>query len=106
MATQRTLAVTDKNTTLATILSLVIPGAGQAYLGRRQKGIVILIMTALLGFLVAWSFSDAKIGQIQIGAAVFTWLWLPFLLFWAWNVYDARSLAVNGTKPVNLLLPV
>ncbi|MDD5371484.1 MAG: phosphonate ABC transporter, permease protein PhnE, partial [Anaerolineaceae bacterium] len=85
--------MTDKRTTLATILSLLVPGAGQAYLGRRQKGLVILVLTALLGFLVAWSFTEDQVGQFQLGAAAFTWLWLPFLLFWAWNVFDARTQA-------------
>jgi phosphonate transport system permease protein len=85
--------LSENRSTLATALSLVIPGTGQLYLGSRWKGAVILLMTALLAFLVAWALSDSQIGQLTLGGTIFSWLWLPFVGFWAWNILDARSQA-------------
>ena len=70
--------------------SLIIPGAGQFGLGRRWRGAIILLTTGILAFLVSWALAEQKIGQIQLGGWVTSWLWLPFLLFWAWNVWDAH----------------
>ncbi|HEY9088401.1 MAG TPA: phosphonate ABC transporter, permease protein PhnE [Anaerolineaceae bacterium] len=43
-----------------------------------------------------------KIGLVQLGGLTTSWLWIPFLLFWAWNIYDAYSLS-RGESP--LVLP-
>ncbi len=34
---------------------------------------------------------------MEIGSLTTTWLWLPFILFWLWNVLDARSLVTGKT---------
>jgi phosphonate transport system permease protein len=73
--------------------SLVLPGAGQFSLGRRGRGLIILLMTGLLAFLVNWALADQKIGLVELGGLVTSWLWLPLILFWAWNVWDARAAA-------------
>ena len=82
---------------LASWSSLVIPGLGQFFQGRRWRGIVIFILTPILGYLVNWSFVNKKIGQVEIGSLITSWLWLPFILFWLWNVLDARGPVTGKT---------
>jgi phosphonate transport system permease protein len=84
-----------KNDALFGWFSLVIPGLGQFLLKRRWRGLIIFLMTFILGYLVNWSFERQQIGQMEIGGLTTTWLWLPFLLYWIWNVLDARG-TVNG----------
>ncbi|HEY9075369.1 MAG TPA: phosphonate ABC transporter, permease protein PhnE [Anaerolineaceae bacterium] len=75
--------------------SLVIPGSGQFLLERRWRGITIFFSTPILAFLVNWALTNLKIGLVNLGSLQTSWLWLPFLLFWAWNVLDARYLSRN-----------
>ncbi len=82
---------------LASWSSLVIPGLGQFIQGRRWRGVVIFLLTPILGYLVNWSFVRQKIGQMEIGSLITTWLWLPFILFWLWNVLDARGPVTGKT---------
>lgn len=91
MAAPEGLLKSSKKTPTATILSLVVPGSGQFYLGYRWRGLVIFIITAILAFLVNWALVTEEIGQLKLGGFVTSWLWLPFVLFWAWNVIDARG---------------
>jgi phosphonate transport system permease protein len=77
-------------------LSIIIPGLGQFLNGRRWRGIVIFIMTLMLGYLVNWALTlGQKVGQIQLGDFTTSWLWLPFILFWLWNAVDAHR-SVEG----------
>ncbi len=76
----------------APALSLVIPGAGQFILGYRWRALIILVAAAISGFLVNWSLTELEIAQITLGSFITSWLWVPFLLFWMWNVYDAYRL--------------
>ncbi len=80
---------------LATVLSLIVPGLGQFVLGRRGRGLFILLLVVSLGWLVNWSLVDQEIATVQLGSMVTTWLWIPLALVWAWNVFDARALAEN-----------
>ena len=57
----------EKNEAIAALLSLVVPGAGQIYVGKIGKGLAILGATIVL----AW---------VLIG--VFVWLW---------NIWDAKD---------------
>lgn len=68
-----------KNSGIAALLSLIIPGAGQIYCGRTERGIIILIGTVLLIF----NF----LSFILIGIVV-----------WIWNIYDAYQLAEKINK--------
>jgi phosphonate ABC transporter permease subunit PhnE len=77
--------------------SLLLPGLGQFILNKRWRGILILLTTVVLASLVSWSSAAQKIGNMTIGGLVITWLWLPLILFWIWNVLDARLLAANKT---------
>lgn len=82
-----------QNTELAALLSLVIPGLGQMYAGRGQRGRWILITTIVLLGLTWW---------------LDLWMLAPlFIPFWAWNVWEARAIA-QGERPstVKLLITI
>ncbi len=91
MAAPNEIIISENKSLLPTIASLVVPGSGQVLLGRRWKGLVILLTTALLAFLVNWTLVNLNIGQVSLGSIVTSWLWIPLLLFWFWNVLDARN---------------
>jgi len=79
------------------ILSLLIPGSAQFLLKRRWRGLLIFLFAPVLAFLVNWAFTKFKIGLLDFGSAGTTsWLWIPVILFWLWNVWDARRLALNN----------
>ena len=77
---------------LATILSIFIPGSGQFYLKKRWRGVIIFLVTAILAFVINWGLVNFKIGLVTLGAVSTSWLWLPLILFWAWNILDAHNL--------------
>lgn len=58
-----------KRHTVPAILSLFIPGLGQAVKGQLVKAILIWIGGGLMFFFLFWTF-------------------VPYV-FWAWNIYDA-----------------
>lgn len=64
-----------KNEGLAAILSFFWPGLGQIYDGQIGRGIGILVGGIVL-IVVAWIL-----------------LWIPYIIYWAWNIYDAYNLA-------------
>lgn len=77
-------ALPRPNPTLATLLSLIVPGAGQLYAGRRERGGLILLTAAVLLGLLAW---------------LDLWLLAPLgLPFWLWQAWEARLLA-QGRRP-------
>ena len=86
---------------IATIGSLLIPGAGQFYFNRRWRSLLIFIFTLLLGGLTLWTQSEIGYGLVTVGGIKATWLWLPFGLFWAWNAWDAYHLSIG--RPVSSL---
>jgi len=96
------------NTPLASILSLIVPGAGQFYLGKRGRGVLILLAALMQGYLIPWALDNFKIAQVTIGGVQTSWLWLLFALFWGWNVYDAYRYAQGkpGADWLGLLVPV
>jgi phosphonate transport system permease protein len=83
------------------LASLFIPGLGQFLLKKRSNGLLIFFTAFILTFLVYWSFAHQKIGKITLGGLSTSWLWLPLVLFWVWNVLDARNLAEG--KRANLV---
>ncbi|HEX7434240.1 MAG TPA: phosphonate ABC transporter, permease protein PhnE [Anaerolineaceae bacterium] len=100
-ATPHSKTFADKTST-ATVISLVFPGTGQFVLHKRWRGLLIFLCTLLLGGLVYWAQTDLDFGLVTMGSAAITWLWFPFLLFWAWNVVDAYRLSKG--HPFNGLL--
>jgi phosphonate transport system permease protein len=99
-----TLPARSSRASLAAAFSLIIPGAGQLYLKRRWRGLLIFTAVPVLAFLISWSLTNFQIGQLTLGSQVTSWLWLVFVLFWIWNVLDAYRLA-NG-RPSGVLLGV
>jgi TM2 domain-containing membrane protein YozV len=89
------VTVGTKNSGLAAVLSLIIPGLGQMYAGRIARGLVFFFLGIPLTVIVA---------------VLFFWLIFPIflpLVFWIWNVFDAyrlcneynRRLLQTGTPP-------
>jgi phosphonate ABC transporter permease subunit PhnE len=98
LKTKLFMAKTEKNTLpsiLVVIASLILPGTGQFISKKRSRAVLILITTVLLTYLVNWSFVHQNIGRIHLGNLVTTWLWLPLILFWVWNVVDAWTLSAQ-----------
>ena len=101
MATTAKTLPRPLNPALFIVSSLIIPGLGQFLLKKRSRGLLIFFIAAVCTFLVDWSLVHEKIAEINLGGLATSWLWLPLLLFWLWNVMDARALAVN--KPFSML---
>lgn len=110
-STARKLNVSRSSSLLPTILSIFIPGSGQFYLKNRWRGLIIFLAAVILAFVINWGLVNYKTSQVTIGSWVTSWLWLPFILFWAWNILDAYNLgshknssAVLGALFVVLIL--
>lgn len=88
--------------TFASLCSLFVPGLGQFLLRKRGRGELILLTAAVLAYLIQWSFAHLNIGKVVLGGWTTSWLWLPLLLFWIWNILDARALAAFG-KPLSIM---
>ncbi len=73
---------------VAGALSLVLPGAGQLYVRKQVRGLAVLLGVVLGTLTVLWY-------------RVPGWYAVP-LFVWAWNVWDAVSLA-NGRRRSSLL---
>jgi phosphonate transport system permease protein len=89
MATEILTSPTNSN--LSALFSLILPGLGQFLQKRRERGLVIFLTAAILIFLVGWSLATQNIGKVQVAGFITSWLWSPLILFWAWNIVDARS---------------
>lgn len=99
MATSKNILTPSTNPALGMSASLIIPGLGQFILNKRWRGLLILLSTVVLAYLVYWS-SGQKVGNVTIGGILLSWLWLPLIMFWIWNVLDARLLAANKTLTI------
>lgn len=78
-----------KNPNVAPVLSLIVPGAGQWYVGARSAGVAILATTGMLAFLIWFCLENFRVGLVELGTLRTSWLWLFFAAFWIWNVRDA-----------------
>ena len=85
------------NSTPSVWFSLIIPGLGQFLQKRRERGLLIFLITLTLALLIQWSLTNQGVGKVNIGTITASWLWVPLILFWIWNVLDARAFAANGT---------
>jgi phosphonate transport system permease protein len=88
------------NSFLISLFSLIIPGLGQFLQKKRWRGITIFISTVLLTFLVTWALSLYGIAKISLGNSDSSWLYVPLVLFWIWNVIDSVSLRKSKTASV------
>jgi phosphonate ABC transporter permease subunit PhnE len=101
MATSEKALTPPTNSGLMVFASAILPGLGQFLLGKRGRGLFIFLTTAVLAFLVYWSQNNDGIGTVNIAGHATSWLWLPLILFWVWNVFDARASVVN--KPISIM---
>ena len=92
MANSAKIPPTPKNPFLAVSSSLILPGLGQFILRKRSRGLLIFLTTFVLAFLINWAAVHQNIGIVKIGSLQASWLWLPLVLFWVWNILDAASL--------------
>jgi len=67
--------------TTAIILSIIISGVGQMYLGRVKRGVVILVVAITMSFPLSYYF-----GWIGI---------IPSFAFWIWQAYDASKIGLE-----------
>ncbi len=81
-------AVPHRSPALVALLSLILPGAGQFYLGERNRGLSFLGAAIVVAGLLAWLAMPA--------------LYLGLLPFWLWNAWDAYQRA-QGQRPSFLL---
>ncbi|MGA7194520.1 MAG: phosphonate ABC transporter, permease protein PhnE [Anaerolineales bacterium] len=89
------------NSALFVFSSLIVPGLGQFLLKKRQRGLVIFFAAVISVYLVNWSLVHQNIGEINLGGLTTSWLWLPLILFWIWNLLDVRAL--SEAKTFNIL---
>jgi phosphonate transport system permease protein len=76
--------------------SILVPGSSQIAYKKTWRGITILIFTAVLSFMVNWSYTRFEIGKIQLNATTaFSWLVIPLVLFYLWNILDSFLLYRN-----------
>lgn len=71
----------DKSPGLAAILSFLIIGLGQIYLGLTKKGIILFIAAVVSGFLMLFIIG-----------------WITWLIVWGYAIYDAYN---SGEKMKN-----
>ncbi len=102
------LTTTTKNKLLSALLSLILPGAGQLYLGARSIALAIFAMTATLAFLIWFTLDNFRVGAIEINGVETSWLWSLFLAFWLWNVWDAyqRARGASTTRFFSFGIPI
>lgn len=90
------LPAATKNPIVAALASLIIPGAGQLYVGARTAALSIFTTTVVLAFLVWFTLNNFRVGSVQLGGFETSWLWIVFAAFWLWNVWDAFKRAQGG----------
>jgi phosphonate transport system permease protein len=90
---------TTKNPLIATVLALIVPGAGHLYLGARTVALAIFAMTCVMAFLIWFCLDNFRVGLVEFGGITTSWLWLLFLAFWIWNVLDANRRARGKGTP-------
>jgi phosphonate transport system permease protein len=95
MATSEKVLARPPSSGWVILLSAVVPGLGQFVAGKRGRGLLVFATAAVLALLIYWSQQARGAGGLKVGGSTISWLWLPFILFWVWNVLDARALAAG-----------
>ena len=84
-----------RNPVVAAVLSLLVPGLGQIYGGRSERGIAILVAGIVIGFLaLIWQTLYVTSGSPD----QFLWPYRVSLgvyaaVFWVWQVVDGYEQA-------------
>src|SRR5512139_2298256 len=82
--------------------SVVVPGLGQFLAGRRGRGELIFLTTVVVGLLVNWALARQGVGKVSVGGLTTTWLWLPLILFWLWNIADSLAVTAGRSAGIGL----
>lgn len=85
---------------LALVLGIIgLMGIGHIYVGRIGRGIVLLVVGIILGFLTWGSFvlGFLTFGLGFIGAIIFG---IILLILWIWQIFNAYGLAKQFNKAV------
>lgn len=94
-----TMPVDQKEPIIAVILSIILPGVGQIYVGRVLRGVLILLflpLFALLSFLPAFMISDET--------SFYSFLWwnivaaIIIIIVYVWQIVDAYKLAEDRNR--------
>ena len=75
-------ATEKKSINTATIASIIFPGLGQFYNGQTNKGILFVIIGAIL-----W-YGIVATHRFLYGVSI-----VVYVVIWAYNIYDARNTA-------------
>jgi len=86
---------------LLSLSSLIIPGLGQILQKKYQRGIAILVTFLFMIFIISWSLSNYAIAEITVRNIHSSWLYIPLILFWIWNILDA--VAISKSTSVSFL---
>ena len=70
-----------KKAWLATVLTLFVPGLGQAYAGRYDRGLVILAGAVFYSFFILQTFTLMEAHFLAEGETLLTWAKENFLRF-------------------------
>jgi len=91
----------EKEAILAVILSVLIPGLGQMYCGRVGRGIGILVLLGLLGFVsIIPLFVIMDPWEVDITGffALSVVMSIVVFIVYLWQIYDAYRCADNYNK--------
>jgi len=84
---------TKRDAPVAAVLSILVPGLGQIYAGKQERGATILVAGIIVGTLaLIWQTLFISAGSrtffpYRIALTIYT------LIFWAWQVFDAYKAA-------------
>ena len=93
----------NKKPALAALFSALVPGLGQVYSGKAERGALILIATIIVGNLNAiWlslyaetDFEKAAFWAVELPRILHDVFAVYGLIFLAWQIWDAYQLAKN-----------
>jgi TM2 domain-containing membrane protein YozV len=101
---QPAVPLEHKSPGIAAVLALVpgffgLMGIGHIYVGRLGRGIALLIVGIILGFL---SWGSFILGFVTFGITFIFWIIFAIILFilWIWQTYDAYNLAKQFNRIV------
>jgi hypothetical protein len=81
-----------KSPVLAALLSFIIPGIGQVYVGERGKGMGFFLIGTIFVFLEIFLIRNNDRGM-ELGPVLVAGI--SIILFWIYNTYDAYITAKN-----------
>ena len=85
MNTTTIVVPSNKSSGLAALLSFLIIGLGQVYLGLTKKGIILFLLAIISGVLM----------MVLIG-------WITWLLVWGYAIYDAYNSCEKMKKGIEV----